>query len=89
MNMTIIIACELPERALLQRYKRDGSYTDCYYMDMPRHIAMSEYISTFYTTSLFKVERKILALAAGKHIIRCGRPQPCAGARIKLRCVEC
>ena len=65
--MAPIIASELPEGALLQRYRRDGSYTDCYFMDIPRHIAMSEYISAFYTTPLFKVERKILALAAGKH----------------------
>jgi hypothetical protein len=65
--MAPIIASDLPEGALLQRYKRDGSYTDCYYMDMPRHISMSEYISTFYTTPLFKVERKILAVVAGKH----------------------
>lgn len=66
-NMTPIIASDLPEQALLQRYKRDGSYTDCYYMDMPRHISMSEYICTFYTTPLFKVERKILSLTVGKH----------------------
>lgn len=64
--MAPIIASELPEVSLLQRYKRDGSYADCYYMDMPRQIAISEYISAFYTTPLFKVERKILALVAGK-----------------------
>jgi hypothetical protein len=65
--MAPIIAGELPEQALLQRYKREGSYTDCYFMDVPRHIEMSEYISNFYTTPLFKVERKILSLAVGKH----------------------
>lgn len=65
--MTTIIASDLPDGALLQRYKRDGSYTDCYYMDMPRNISMPEYISAFYTTPVFRVERKILALAVGKH----------------------
>lgn len=33
-------------------------------MDIPRRISMSEYVATFYTTPLFKVERKILALFA-------------------------
>ena len=64
--MPPIIASELPEEALLQRYKRDGSYTDCYFMDTPRDISMPEYIAGFYTTPLFKVERGILALVAGK-----------------------
>ena len=35
-------------------------------MDVPRTISMSEYVATFYTTPLFKVERKILALFAGR-----------------------
>ena len=64
--MAIIIASELPDEALLQRYRHDGSYTDCYRMDVPRHITMPEYIATFYTTPLFKIERGILALVAGK-----------------------
>lgn len=66
MNMATIIESELPEAALLQRYKRNGSYTDCYAMDMPGRIDISEYILAFYTTSLFKMERRILALV-GKH----------------------
>jgi hypothetical protein len=65
--MAPIIASDLPEGALLQRYRCDGSYTDCYHMDVPRHISMPEYINAFYTTPLFKVERRILALAVGKH----------------------
>lgn len=64
--MASIIASELPDEALLQRYRHDGSYADCYHMDVLGNISMPEYISAFYTTPLFKVERKILALAAGK-----------------------
>jgi len=64
--MPIICSCELPQNALLNRYQQDGSYTDCYYMDIARTVSMSEYVATFYTTPLFKVERKILALFAGK-----------------------
>lgn len=66
-NMAPIIASEVPQEALLQRYKRDGSYTDCYHMDLPLHISMPEYIAAFYTTPLFKIERGILSLLAGKH----------------------
>lgn len=36
-------------------------------MDMSRQVALSEYIAAFYTTPLFKVERLILTVAAGKH----------------------
>lgn len=64
--MAPITATVLPEEALLQRYQRGGAYTDCYCMSVPRHVPMADYISAFYTTPLFKVERKILALAAGK-----------------------
>lgn len=65
--MAPIIASKLPNEAMLQRYQRDGSYTDCYYMDLPRHISMTEYVASFYTTTLFKVERGILTLVARKH----------------------
>lgn len=60
--MTPIVANELPEEALLQRYKREGAYTDCYCMEMDRPVAMHEYICAFYTTPLFKIERGLLAL---------------------------
>ncbi len=51
---------------MLKRYEHDRSYIDCYYMDLPRAISIDEYVSAFYTTTLFKVERCILALAAGR-----------------------
>lgn len=64
----------LPEDALLQRYRQDGSYTDCYYMDLPVAISMSDYIAAFYTTPLFKLERLIIAVFAR-------RPSTDVGAR--------
>ncbi|RZI45027.1 hypothetical protein EGT07_02195 [Herbaspirillum sp. HC18] len=36
-------------------------------MDLQRAISMDEYVSAFYTTPLFKVERFLLSLLAGKH----------------------
>ena len=63
--MTAIRLGELPQEALLNRYK-EGAYTDCYFMDVPRVISLAEYVEAFYTTSVFKVERRILSLLAAK-----------------------
>lgn len=59
--MNSIKLLELPQTALLSRYKQQGAYTDCYSVVVPRVISHSEYIGAFYTTPLFKVERFILA----------------------------
>ncbi|WP_321532933.1 hypothetical protein [uncultured Desulfuromonas sp.] len=50
---------ELPKGALLEKYKLDGSYTDCYFVDLPKLVSHTEYIEAFYTTAIFKVERQI------------------------------
>ena len=63
--MIVITPTVMPRDALLRRYEQDGSFTDCYCMELPGVISMAEYIAAFYTTALFKVERRILALAAG------------------------
>jgi hypothetical protein len=62
--MNLIQSCVLPEGAMLSRYAQSGTYTDCYFMDMPMKIGLSEYIKSIYTTPLFKIERGILALIA-------------------------
>lgn len=64
--MQALKTSKLPVDALLNRYERNGSYTDCYYIDLPRAISMEEYVTAFYTTPLFKIERSILSLMAGK-----------------------
>ncbi len=57
---------DLPQRALLGKYRRQGAYTDCYSVVMPRAISYAEYVEAFYTTPLFKVERFILATLVSK-----------------------
>lgn len=57
---------ELPDEALLGEYARQGAYTDCYFMELPRPVTFEEYVHAFYTTALFKLERKILSVAARK-----------------------
>jgi hypothetical protein len=56
-----IHACELPDHALLRRYRRAGSYADCYSARVPTRAAHAAYVEAFYTTWLFKLERRLLA----------------------------
>ena len=58
-----IQSCPLPEVALLDRYRRDGAFTDCYAVDMPGSISHARYVAAFYTTAVFKLERLILQWA--------------------------
>jgi hypothetical protein len=64
--MTGIHTSALPAGALLCHYAQQGAYTDCYVMDVPGLVTQAAYVETFYTTPLFKVERRILALLAAK-----------------------
>ncbi|MBI5891902.1 MAG: hypothetical protein HZB47_14735 [Nitrosomonadales bacterium] len=51
---------------MLDQYRRDGAYTDCYFVNVPRPIAQAEYVEAFYTTGLFRIERAILSMLASK-----------------------
>lgn len=55
----------LPDGALLERYKlRSDCYTDCFSTIVPGAVALPGFISAFYKTPLFRVERFILKIAA-------------------------
>jgi hypothetical protein len=56
----------LPKEALLRLYLRDGHYTDCFSTDISQSVTHSQYVTAFYTTLLFKIERLILRLAVSK-----------------------
>jgi len=56
----VISACALPAGALLERYRGDGGFTDCYAADLPRRVDRAEFVEAFYTTALFKLERFVL-----------------------------
>ena len=58
--------CELPPDALLVRYRRTGTYTDCFVTEVDRAVAAEDYFRAFYTTWLFGLERRILAVAIDK-----------------------
>lgn len=55
----------LPDDALLQRYRDEGAYTDCFALDVPGQVGHAAYVEAFYTTAVFKLERLLLAWLAG------------------------
>lgn len=58
--MFTIKACTLPESALLEKYVRNGTYTDCYRAEICNSVSQAQYVNAFYTTWIFKIERAIL-----------------------------
>jgi hypothetical protein len=58
--MTSIRPCDLPDSALLRRY-REKAYTDCYVTEIAGTVSRAVFVEAFYTTALFKAERALLA----------------------------
>jgi hypothetical protein len=56
----------LPEHALLARYAGRGAYADCFVTEIPGEFTHAEYVRAFYTTWLFKLERRILEWLVAK-----------------------
>lgn len=69
--MPTVTASALPESSLLAEYGAGtsgatGNYVDCYQTEVPRAVNLHEFVFAFYTTPLFKMERTVLGLLAGK-----------------------
>lgn len=64
--MPTVHPCALPDIALLQRYAAAGGYADCYEAVIPGTVPQAAFVEAFYTTRLFRTERLILSLLAGK-----------------------
>ena len=62
--MASVSNCLLPEEALLQTYKTAGAFTDCYSVEVNGVFTQAGFITAFYTSSLFRLERWILATLA-------------------------
>jgi hypothetical protein len=56
----LITTSELPDEALLRKYRDAGAYTDCYVVDVAKPVSQAEYVEAFYTTWIFKLERLLL-----------------------------
>lgn len=66
MSIATIQACELPANALLRDYLKSGSYADCYTTEILGVVTQAEFVEAFYTSRVFKLERGVLALLAGR-----------------------
>lgn len=58
--MSSVTKTDLPEIALLNKYRENGCYTDCYVSNLSGEVLFPDYIFAFYTTFLFKTERAVL-----------------------------
>jgi hypothetical protein len=59
--MPTVRPAPLPADALLQAYRRSGAYADCYSLDLPREASHEAFVTAFYTTPVFKLERLVLS----------------------------
>jgi hypothetical protein len=59
--MPAIQPCELPQGALLRKYLLGGAYADCYMTELAGPVSHAAFVAAFYTTAVFKVERRLLA----------------------------
>jgi hypothetical protein len=59
-------SCPLPGDALLNKYVDANTYTDCYQAALPASVTQAQFISAFYTTPIFKLERAMLKWVAAK-----------------------
>lgn len=50
----------LPPVALLRKYDDGHSFTDCYAAETAGDVTLADFVSAFYTTPLFRLERFIL-----------------------------
>lgn len=64
--MPSIHRSEFPPGALLKKYQGGGVYADCYVTQIARQVSQAEFVQTFYTTPLFKLERLLLAWFVSK-----------------------
>lgn len=58
--------CRLPDNALLASYAGRGCYTDCFAAEVGRPVTHEQFVTAFYTTAVFKLERLILKWAASR-----------------------
>ena len=53
---------DLPNESFLKKYADEGAYTDCFYANVPGTVSQTEFVETFYTAWLFRLERYILCV---------------------------
>jgi len=61
-----IESCSIPGDALLNNYLEEGTYTDCYVTEIHGAVSQARFVTAFYTTPVFKLERFILKFVVSK-----------------------
>jgi hypothetical protein len=64
--MPVAVPTDLPEDTLLYELRRRGCFTDCFTTAIPLTVTQAQFIEAFYTTPLFKAERLVLRVLAGR-----------------------
>ena len=64
--MFSIESCKIPDNALLSNHQGEGSCTDCYVTSIQGSVSQTRFVTAFYTTPVFKLERLILKVAASR-----------------------
>ncbi|MGH8252242.1 MAG: hypothetical protein ACREVI_16385 [Steroidobacteraceae bacterium] len=64
--MSPVRSSEPPADALTLPYRAAGEYVDCYVTELARAVSFSQFVSAFYTTPLFRLERWILRRLVAK-----------------------
>jgi hypothetical protein len=63
--MPSIQTTRVPPAALLQRYVGHGGYADCFFANLDHAVSLPEFVTAFYTTQTFRLERWLLARLLG------------------------
>ena len=79
--MPAVRPCELPAHALLRRHLEGGGYADGYVTEVALPVSQAHYVEAFYTTWLFKLERRLLAWFVNKPSTDEGARELAGGSR--------
>jgi hypothetical protein len=60
--MSAIVTRPLPPESLLAGHAKADDYTDCFTVDLPRAVTLSDFIAAFYNSPAFRPERWVLHL---------------------------
>lgn len=64
-----VTPCDVPKGALMCVYvARTGAYTDCFEVNHAAKVDLSAFVTAFYTTWLFRMERAVLRVVLRKPI---------------------
>lgn len=64
--MPSIQRVSVPESSLLARYLQGDAYADCYTTVIAGSVSHADYVTAFYTSPVFKLERRILRWAVAR-----------------------